>query len=81
MATKATVGRESELQRMEGLLAEAMAGTGRTCFISGEAGSGKSTLVQEFSARALASRDDIVIAMGSCDAQIGIGDPYQSWSP
>ncbi|HJW92780.1 MAG TPA: ATP-binding protein, partial [Thermoanaerobaculia bacterium] len=72
---KTTVGREHELQRMERLFAEVAGGAGRTCFISGEAGSGKSTLVQEFVARALDARDDVIVAIGSCDAQIGIGDP------
>ncbi|HEY4640574.1 MAG TPA: AAA family ATPase [Thermoanaerobaculia bacterium] len=76
MLMKTTVGREHELQRMERLFAEVAGGAGRTCFISGEAGSGKSTLVQEFVARALDARDDVIVAIGSCDAQIGIGDPY-----
>ncbi len=71
-----TVGRESELRRLAGLLAEVSEGRGKTCFITGEAGSGKSTLVAEFVQRSLDSREDVVVAIGSCDAHVGIGDPY-----
>jgi len=71
-----TVGREAEIERLNKLLDGVAAGRGATIFISGEAGAGKSTLTQEFIARALEGRGDLVMAIGSCDAQIGISDPY-----
>lgn len=75
MTQNATVGREYELKHMEVLLAATVAGRGRTCFISGDAGSGKSTLVQEYVSRALNNRK-VVVAIGSCYAMHGISDPY-----
>jgi len=71
-----TVGREAEIARLNKLLDSVAAGRGATCFISGEAGAGKSTLTQEFISRALEARGDLVMAIGSCDAQVGISDPY-----
>ena len=76
MLSNVTVGRDSELERLARLLADAVEGRGSTCFISGEAGSGKSTLVQEFVARGLSKYSDLVVAVGACDAQVGISDPY-----
>jgi predicted ATPase len=44
--------------------------------VTGEAGSGKTALIQEFSSRAQAAHPDLVIARGDCNAYTGIGDPY-----
>jgi predicted ATPase len=44
--------------------------------VVGEAGSGKTALVTEFATRAEEARDDLVVAIGNCNAQTGIGDPY-----
>ena len=71
-----TVGREAEIARLNKTLDAVVGGRGATCLISGEAGAGKSTLTQEFISRALDARGDLVMAIGSCDAQIGISDPY-----
>jgi predicted ATPase len=46
------------------------------CFVTGEAGSGKTTLVSEFTKRAMATHQDLVVAVGQSDAQTGAGDPY-----
>ncbi len=48
----ALVGREKELEELETFLDEAVEGKGRTIFISGEAGSGKTRLTKEFLKRA-----------------------------
>ena len=41
------VGRDSELLKLEGFLSQAVEGAGRTIFITGEAGIGKSALAEE----------------------------------
>jgi predicted ATPase len=51
------------------------AGQGQVCFVTGEAGSGKTALVTEFSRRAEEKHTDLVVAIGQCDAHTGIGDP------
>jgi len=70
------VGRERELAELTGYLDKALAGQGRVCFITGQAGSGKTALVRHFVHQALAADPDLVVAMGNCNAQTGIGDPY-----
>lgn len=70
------VAREQELAQLQRWLDLAYAGQGRVTFVTGEAGSGKSTLVQEFARLAQQQRPGLVVAMGSCQAFAGIGDPY-----
>jgi hypothetical protein len=70
------VGRERELAQLDRYLDVALAGQGRVVFVSGEAGSGKTVLVGEFTQRAMAAHSDLVVASGRCNAQSGIGDPY-----
>jgi len=70
------VGRERELSELEGFLDRAMAGAAQVVFIAGEAGSGKSTLVDEFVRRAEEANPDLIAAVGECNAQTGAGDPY-----
>lgn len=75
-ADQVFVGREHELAELKAGLDSALAGRGRVCFVSGEAGSGKTALVQRFLQYALTEHADIVVGMGACNAQAGIGDPY-----
>ncbi len=70
------IAREQQLKQLSECLAQAAAGQGRVCFVSGEAGSGKTTLVQEFVRRAQAQDKDLAVAVGLCDAQTGVGDAY-----
>jgi predicted ATPase len=70
------VARERELERLDGFLQRALAAQGAVCFVTGEAGSGKTTLVTEFARRAQQAHEDLVVAVGQSDAQTGIGDPY-----
>jgi adenylate cyclase len=76
MAQQILVAREPELERLDGFLDQALAGQGRVCFVTGEAGSGKTSLVTEFAGRALEERQDLVVSVGQSDAQTGVGDPY-----
>jgi predicted ATPase len=70
------VGRERELEELRGYLDKALAGQGQVCFVTGQAGSGKTALVRQFMQQALAADADLVVSLGSCNAQTGIGDPY-----
>lgn len=70
------VGRERQLGRLAGWLGYAMAGQGKVCFVTGEAGAGKTALITEFSRQAQAQHQDLVVAIGQSDAQTGAGDPY-----
>jgi len=76
MAGPVFVARERELQRLDGFLDAALAGHGQVCFVSGEAGSGKTALLTQFARRAEARHPELVVAMGQGDAQTGIGDAY-----
>jgi predicted ATPase/DNA-binding SARP family transcriptional activator len=70
------VARESELAQLDQYLQQALDGQGKVVFVTGEAGSGKTALIQEFARRALDSHADLVVATGHCNAHTGIGDPY-----
>ncbi len=70
------VAREHELAQLDGFLDRALAGQGTVCFVVGEAGSGKTALVTEFARGAQDARSDLLVAIGNCNAQTGIGDPY-----
>jgi predicted ATPase len=70
------VAREKELDRLAESLKTALLGQGRVLFVTGDAGSGKTALIQEFCRRALDSQPDLIIAGGKCNAQTGAGDPY-----
>ena len=70
------VSREEQLSRLDAFLQQALTGRGQICFISGEAGSGKSALANAFAHRAQSAHTELLVAMGTCNAQTGIGDPY-----
>ncbi|MCK5570015.1 MAG: protein kinase, partial [Spirochaetes bacterium] len=70
------VAREKELEKLNKFLDRSIEGKGQVVFVTGEAGSGKTALVQEFARRAQESQADLVVVTGSCNAHAGIGDPY-----
>ena len=70
------VARENELNLLDGFLNQVLAGQGRVVFVTGEAGSGKTSLVQEFAQRAQKASAELVVASGYCNAYTGVGDPY-----
>ena len=73
------VAREAELAKLDGLLDAALDGAGTVAFVTGEAGIGKTALVEEFSLRALERHSDLVVTWGACNAATGAGDPYGPW--
>ncbi|MBB5236193.1 ATP-binding protein [Deinococcus budaensis] len=76
MSEQPFVGRERELGQLEGFLGRALLGQGQVCFVTGEAGSGKTMLVQAFAQRAQDHDEHLAVASGNCNAQSGVGDPY-----
>jgi adenylate cyclase len=70
------VGRQGEIEELTGHLEKSLTGQGQVCFITGQAGSGKTALVRQFMQQALAADPELVVAVGSGNAQIGVGDPY-----
>ena len=76
MANPAFVGRDRELAELHRYFDQALAGRGQICFVTGQAGSGKTALVRRFVEEAFAVDEDVVLAVGSCNAQTGLGDPY-----
>jgi DNA-binding SARP family transcriptional activator/predicted ATPase len=71
------VGREAELAMLSRHLAETLAGRGRVLFIAGEAGSGKTLLLREFTRLALEAHPRLLVAGDRCDGRLGSGQPYQ----
>jgi DNA-binding SARP family transcriptional activator/tetratricopeptide (TPR) repeat protein len=75
-AEKPFVSREVQLARLSDFLDAALAGRGQVAFVSGEAGWGKTTLLDAFSRQAQRNHPDLIVASGACTAYAGSGDPY-----
>ncbi len=70
------VARQRELARLTSSLDRALAGQGGVVFVTGEAGQGKTALMQEFARQAQAGHPELLVATGKGNAHTGIGDPY-----
>ncbi len=70
------VAREEELARLQAHLDQMLAGRAQFAFVAGEAGCGKTALMQELARRAHGAHAELVVATGRCNAYTGIGDPY-----
>jgi len=69
------VGREPELDQLTGALARARAGARQVIYVTGDAGTGKTTLVEAFLARAGAD-GELWIGEGRCVEHYGSGEAY-----
>lgn len=74
--TRMFVGREAQLLQLDGFLNQALAGRGQVCFVTGDAGAGKTALAMEFMRRAQARQHDLVAAVAMGDPQTSASDPY-----
>src|SRR4030095_5583403 len=74
-ARDALVGRDEVLTQLEERLARALAGQRQLVFLSGEAGIGKTAVLDTFLARA-ASDPDLLIARGTCLEHYGAAEEY-----
>jgi len=71
------VAREGELARLDILLHRALGGPkGGLALIAGEAGAGKTALLDEWARRAADAYGDLIVLCGNCNAHGGAGDPY-----
>ena len=70
------VGRKSELNQLHSYLEEAVKGTPRICFVSGEAGTGKTTLLEKFAQQVQEKYENLLVVVGRCNKDVGAGDPY-----
>src|SRR5271166_2633624 len=71
----APVGRDAQLARLRSALLKASTGIRQVILLSGEAGIGKSTVLDAFLATASA-RDGVLIGRGQCVEQSGESEPY-----
>src|SRR5271166_4299079 len=71
-----TVGRGQQLQELHAALNLAAAGRGSLVCISGEAGIGKSTLVEEFLASLVLNGHSCSVARGRCSERLADGEAY-----
>jgi predicted ATPase len=69
------VGRETELEHLHNLFAKALRGERQVVFVTGEAGIGKTTLVDAFLAQ-IRDHADVRITSGQCVEQYGPGEAY-----
>jgi len=69
------VGREDSLSRMRGLVGKMLGGERQIVFVTGEAGIGKTSLVDTF-ARSISSDRSIRIGRGQCLEQYGTSEAY-----
>ncbi len=70
------VERGEELAVLDRYLRKALQGHVQVVFVSGEAGSGKSALLQEFVRRSVTAYPDLAVGWGFCNAFFGQGTPY-----
>ena len=69
------LGRAGELKKLGGWLNRALAGERQLVFVTGEAGIGKTTLVQALQQKA-SELGEIVVARGQCLEHYGAGEAY-----
>ncbi len=70
------VGRERELEKLRSYLSKASAGERQIVFVTGEAGIGKTTLVDTFTRAAKEHDSAIRITRGQCVEGYGVQEPY-----
>jgi serine/threonine protein kinase/tetratricopeptide (TPR) repeat protein len=70
------VGRELEIRRLQELLRNAVRGSGKIVFLTGEPGIGKSALAEEFLFEARHDSPELLIGRGTCVEQYGAGEAY-----
>jgi predicted ATPase/DNA-binding winged helix-turn-helix (wHTH) protein len=74
-STVPPVGREQELTRLHDWLTQARSSVRQMVFVTGEAGLGKTTLVETFMAE-LGHQGPLWIGHGQCVEHYGVGEPY-----
>jgi DNA-binding winged helix-turn-helix (wHTH) protein len=75
-AVNAFVGRQAEIDSLHASLASAGKGRRQIVFVSGEAGIGKTALIDEFLAQAMHRHPDVMVGRGQCVEQRGPAEAY-----
>ena len=70
------VGRDEELAELTEVLDRTLQGIPQFAFVIGEAGSGKSILLERFTRQCLEASSNVIIVKGSCSDFTGRGEPY-----
>ena len=70
------IGRAPELEQLEGYLTAAIAGQGQTVLVTGEAGIGKTFLLERFLVLAAERHPQVRVAQGQCSERFGQGEGY-----
>ncbi|MDH3944801.1 MAG: protein kinase, partial [Anaerolineae bacterium] len=70
------VGRERHLAKLDQFLQKALSGKTQIVFVTGEAGRGKTALIQEFARRAESTSKNLIVAQGGSSLYTGVADPY-----
>jgi serine/threonine protein kinase len=73
---EAFVGREREMKRLADHLRQALEGTGKVVFLTGEPGIGKSALAEEFMRWARRHHPSLTLCRGRSVEQYGAGEAY-----
>ncbi len=73
--TPVFVARQQEMSKLNSYLDKLLDRQHQVAFVLGEAGQGKSSLLQAFSQQVQKNRNFTVVS-GNCNAYTGIGDPY-----
>ncbi len=71
----AFVGRTRELEQLRARFRQAVEGRGNTVFVTGEAGAGKSTLVEQFLLEVATGPDGAKVVDAACSEQFGVAEP------
>lgn len=71
-ASSSLIGRDAELAKLHAAWARASGGQRQLCCVAGEAGIGKTAMVDAF----VATLGDVATAHGQCIEQVGEGEPY-----
>ena len=70
------VARQGALDYLNEVLATMLIGVGQIIFIAGDAGQGKTALVNEFVRRTTETHPDLLAVRGNCRAYSGVGDAH-----
>jgi tetratricopeptide (TPR) repeat protein len=73
---EALFGREEQISKLEVLLRQATAGSGKVIFVTGEPGIGKTALADTFLTRAARNFPGLLVSRGRCVEQYGPGEAY-----
>lgn len=71
------VGRDEELEKLQSRFERARNGDGNALFVTGGAGTGKTSLLEQFLLDVSVSEPETQIAVGNASEQYGSGEPYQ----